>query len=452
MCNTLWLAVVELWSSQLSTDRNDSCIRSSQIYSQHLPGVFHKGKQEQQQEIVHVTEHFIRCIHCRLPHDGHAEVCPTTGLPLQQHTTAPPPTSVPPSGPVSLPPRKQRSVTGTAALIGSIVDRKYRISGLLGEGGMSAIYEATELGSDRRVALKMLHPKLSKNPEAIARLQREAEIVKYINHPNICAIFAMVRSPQGRPYLVMERLFGESLDRRLKTKGRQPFATLAPLVCQVLAALEAAHRKNILHRDLKPENVFIQGEPSGPLSAKLLDFGISKAIGDDFEQQQRLTTTGMVMGTPYYMAPEQARGDNGLDQRVDLWAIGVLLYEGLAGTRPFLATNYNALLVSILTSEPRPIREVLPELSPDIAAVVDKALAKDADLRFQSAKEFATALTDLMVTHDTIPPPPFLSDLADSMHSTQDSQRLPTITETMNPPELIDDETGNTDAIYPVSE
>ena len=278
-------------------------------------------------------------------------------------------------------------------MLGWIIDDKYRICRVIGEGGMSAIYEAEHLALDRYVALKVLHPVLADDPEAIARLSHEAQVVSTIGHPNICEIFDLGRTADGSPYLVMERLIGESLAERIEHFGPLTFGELAPLLLQILAALEAAHGKGILHRDLKPENVFIvESRATGRSTAKLLDFGISKTIGYDFVDQPRLTHTGMVMGTPYYMAPEQARGDSGLDQRVDLWAVGVILYESLTGRRPFVATNYNALLVRILTSRPRPVQKLVPSIASGVAGLVDRALSKLREDRFQSAAEFREAV------------------------------------------------------------
>ncbi|HHH28799.1 MAG TPA: serine/threonine protein kinase, partial [Polyangiaceae bacterium] len=229
--------------------------------------------------------------------------------------------------------------------------------------------------------------------EAVARLRQEAQVVSTIGHPNICEVFDMGRIANGSHYLVMERLRGESLADRLKDDGPMSFIELAPLVRQILKALAAAHKKGILHRDLKPENIFIEeARQFGKATAKLLDFGISKSMSYDFVQNQRLTHTGMVMGTPYYMAPEQARGDSGLDQRVDLWAVGVIMYEALTGRRPFVATNYNALLVKILTSKPRPVQKLDPNIPQDVAAIVDRALSKLREDRFQEADEFRAEL------------------------------------------------------------
>jgi serine/threonine protein kinase len=257
---------------------------------------------------------------------------------------------------------------------------------------MSTVLEAEVVGSSHRVALKILHPSLADDPEATARLKQEAEMVRSIGHPNICAVFDMGRTSEGEPYLVMERLFGQSLAERIRL-GVMTFSELAPIIIEILTALGAAHARGVLHRDLKPENIFIeQRAPGEPIRARLLDFGVAKSIGYELDHPHRLTDTGMVMGTPYYMAPEQARGESRLDERVDLWAIGVIFYEALSGRRPFVANNYNALLVKILTSHPRPLSSVTPGVPPLVVALVDKAMAKLREDRFQSADELITAI------------------------------------------------------------
>ena len=331
-----------------------------------------------------MSERFIRCAHCGLPHDAHLSVCPTTGLRIEHHQR---------QHKQQRQPRLRKHRSEQAKMIGRVIDDKYRIIEAIGEGGMSSIYEAEHLGLDRRVALKVLHASLADDVEAVARLRQEAQVVATIGHPNICEVFDMGRIANGSHYLVMERLRGESLADRLKDDGPMPFMELAPMVRQILKALAAEHKKGILHRDLKPENIFIEeARQFGHVTAKLLDFGISKSMSYDFVENQRLTHTGMVMGTPYYMAPEQARGDSGLDQRVDLWAVGVIMYEALTGRRPFVATNYNALLVKILTSKPRPVQKLDAGIPQDVAVIVDRALSKLREDRFQEADEFRAEL------------------------------------------------------------
>ncbi len=285
--------------------------------------------------------------------------------------------------------------------VGQVIGDKYRVKALLGEGGMGAVYEAEHLAIGRIVAVKVLHPKHAQQADSVARLRHEARIAGSIGHPSICEIHDLGRLEDGTPYLVMERLVGETLDERIKREGALPERDVADVMHQILSALTAAHAKAIIHRDLKPENVFLVRRAGTPSVAKLLDFGISKTIDEDTASD--LTMPGIVMGTPYYMAPEQARGERGLDHRVDLWAAGVILYESLTGRRPFVARNYNALLVQILTSKHRSLSEVRPGVTRGLERIVDKALAKMREDRFQTAADFQEAMRRAL---EPEPPPP----------------------------------------------
>ncbi|WP_272416898.1 serine/threonine-protein kinase [Polyangium jinanense] len=370
----------------------------------------------------------LRCRHCGIRHDERLVICPATGLAIgpgsslpsrpAMHTPRsfiPPAPSIPrpmgipsPRVPALAPAANARPAQPGAApnrdgpssqsshrlarrdLVGHVIGDKYRVKALLGEGGMGAVYEAEHLAIGRIVAVKVLHPKHAQQADSVARLKHEARIAGSIGHPNICEIYDLGRLEDGTPYLVMERLIGETLDQRIKRDGALPERDVADVMHQVLSALTAAHAKAIIHRDLKPENVFLVRKAGVPPIAKLLDFGISKTIDEDTSID--LTMPGIVMGTPYYMAPEQARGDRGLDHRVDLWAAGVILYEALSGRRPFVARNYNALLVQILTSKHRSLSEVRPNITRGLERVVDKALAKMREDRYQNAPEFQDGL------------------------------------------------------------
>ncbi|WP_437599121.1 serine/threonine-protein kinase [Sorangium sp. So ce590] len=277
------------------------------------------------------------------------------------------------------------------SLLGHVIGDKYGVTAIIGEGGMGAVYEAEHLQIGRLVAVKVMHPRETQKHEAISRLEHEARVAGRIGHPNICEVYDMGWLYDGSPYLVMERLHGETLAQRLERCRVVPPSELVDIMLQVLSALVTAHERGIVHRDLKPENIFLS-ERAGMLPvAKLLDFGISRASGMD-GMAMDLTRTGMVMGTPYYMAPEQARGDAELDHRLDLWAVGVILYEALTGQRPFVARNYNALLVQILTLWHRPVTALDPTTPPGLSRLVDRALAKEREERFQSAREFQMAL------------------------------------------------------------
>ncbi len=350
-----------------------------------------------------MSQRFLRCPHCGLPHDEAAATCPTSGRVIERAkpTTAPPPAregtgrdpSAPPPGARadSPPPRSERPPTDPRALIGVTVDGVYAVKGLIGRGGMAAIYDAEQTLLGRHVALKVMPFERSAAPDAERRFLREARAASILNHPNICQVFDFGSLPDGRPYFTMERLYGETLGERIDREGGLSFFDLIDIMLQVLSGLGAAHKKGIIHRDIKPENVFLVARDGKPSFVKLLDFGVAKAqspetarSGDDTTQ---LTRTGIVMGTPYYMAPEQALGDRHFDPRVDLWSCGVLMYEAVTGKRPFGATTHQALLQAIISECPRKVSELRPSTPPEIELVIDKALEKDRERRYQSALE-----------------------------------------------------------------
>jgi eukaryotic-like serine/threonine-protein kinase len=257
---------------------------------------------------------------------------------------------------------------------------------------MGAVFEAEHLDAGTRVALKILHPAQAAKSTSVQRFQHEARVAGSLGHPNICQVFDAGHLESGAPYLVMESLHGETLARRLAREGTLPVRDAISIVSQLLAALEAAHAKAVVHRDVKPDNLFLVEGFS--LQVKLLDFGISKmSEGEALD----LTRTGMVMGTPFYMAPEQARGDRTVDPRSDLYAAGVILYECISGRRPFLGANYNALLLQILSGKYPSLRVLKPHVSPEIASLVETAMAKSPDDRYQSAGAFRAAL-DMVTT------------------------------------------------------
>lgn len=326
----------------------------------------------------------VRCAHCGSSHPAAERTCPTTGLPNERGA---------PARSRSAERRRDLAAADPALAPGTLVVGRYRIVRLLGVGGMSTVVEASVEGAGpdaEPVALKVLHRSLSEDQEAIARLLREADVVRTLAHPCICAVLDMGRTEAGQPFLVMELLRGESLAERLR-RGPLSLGELGEAIDPIFDALEAAHDRGILHRDLKPDNVFLLRDGTRGPRARLLDFGVAQTFGPN-KESHRLTATGMVMGTPYYMAPEQARGESRLDQRVDVWALGVILYESLAGERPFVASNYNALLVKILTAQPRPLSDHAKDLPSLAAHVVDKALAKRPEERFQSIRELRAAL------------------------------------------------------------
>lgn len=371
-----------------------------------------------------MSQRFIRCAHCGLPHGLEEPMCPITGRPIEARKARAPALGSPPTRPGERalqpqptrppgdrpaqprpfdgPPRAAAAIAsrppssspppfeslGTAPpppLIGQVLGAKYRAIRVLGEGGMGTVYECEHVALHRKVAVKVLHPAQAKKKASVARFQNEAHVAGAIGHPNICEIYDMGELEDSSPFLVMELLQGETLADRIASEGALPFDDIIDVVGQVLSGLVAAHEKGIIHRDIKPENVFLTSRAGLPPMVKLLDFGISKMAGAD---ELNLTRTGMVMGTPFYMSPEQARGDRNLDSRVDLYATGVMMYECLTGRRPYHAANYNALLMQILTTDPRPPHEIRPAVPDSFEAVVARAMVRDREKRYQTASEF----------------------------------------------------------------
>jgi len=273
------------------------------------------------------------------------------------------------------------------SLLGMVLGETYRINRMVGEGGMARVYEASHLRlPERRMAVKILHPEFARDTEVVQRFQREAESSSAINHPNVIDVFDVSRGPDGRPYLVGEFLEGEELGEHLKKVGRLDVATAVAIARQICRALNAAHVRGIVHRDMKPENVFVVARDGMP-HIKVLDFGISK-VG---HRQTHLTRTGMIMGTPSFMAPEQARGER-VDARADVYAVGALLYTLVTGRRPFDNEDPTATLSQVLTEEPIRPRHIEPSIPPALELVVQRAMQKDPRERYQTMVEFDAAL------------------------------------------------------------
>jgi serine/threonine-protein kinase len=355
-----------------------------------------------------MSQRFIRCQHCGLPHDETQTFCPSTGLAIRKERGASAPSDRPPP-PLARPvaPRASPSVAPQRQqqrdLFGKTIGGKYKVRAVLGEGGMGTVFEAEHITIGRAVAVKVLHPNQARKKDAVRRFHQEARAAGAIGHPNICEVYDLGTLDDGSPYLVMERLTGETLADRISAEGGLPFDDVIDILVQVLSGLVAAHEKGIVHRDIKPENVFLTKRVGCPPLCKLLDFGVSKVIGSlvgGKDEDLELTRTGMVMGTPYYLSPEQARGDRNLDARVDLYACGVILYEALTGRRPFTAANYNALLLQILSTKPKPARDLRPALPAGFDAVLDKALARNRDDRYPSAADFQRDLQALRDRHN----------------------------------------------------
>jgi hypothetical protein len=275
------------------------------------------------------------------------------------------------------------------SLLGAVLDGLYRIEGLLGEGGMGAVYEATQLRLDRRVAVKVMARELTVNPEALERFRREARVTSALGHPHIVQVSDFSVTPSGEPFLVMELLEGEDLERRLRRVGRILPGDVVSIVKQVASALAAAHAKGIVHRDLKPGNIYLLAVAGEPDFVKVLDFGISKVR----TATTKLTRTASIIGTPNYMSPEQAKGKTeDIDDRTDQWALACIAWECLSGESPFLGENVPSILFQIVHEPPPSLLPKLPGLPPQVENVLVRALAKKKEERFPSVSEFAAAM------------------------------------------------------------
>jgi tRNA A-37 threonylcarbamoyl transferase component Bud32 len=277
------------------------------------------------------------------------------------------------------------------ALVGTVLDGKYRLDAVLGQGGMSAVYTATHLGIGSTVAIKVLAPERGRTRESLERFRREAQAAGTIGHANIAKVFDLGKTTDGIRYLVMEHVEGRSLAEIVAREKPLAPGRVVALCVQVLEALVAAHQRGIVHRDIKPENVMVTVDADGREVAKVLDFGISKIRGAGLSLQG-LTQEGAILGTPMYMAPEQARGETDIDLRIDLYSVGVMMYVMLTGKPPHSARNYNALLVQIISEAPAPIRSINPAVDERLAAIVEKAMARERDERFPTASGFIEAL------------------------------------------------------------
>lgn len=274
---------------------------------------------------------------------------------------------------------------------GDTIDDKYRIVKLLGEGGMGAVYEGENVRIHRRVAIKILHSNVASSEDAVQRFEREAQAAGRIGSEHIVEVLDLGDLPSGDRYMVMEYLDGESLSDRISSTGQMSPQTTASIIIDMLEGLKAAHSAGIIHRDLKPDNVFLLTNKNGKKDfVKIVDFGISKfsSLGGEFS----MTRTGAVMGTPYYLSPEQAKGERQLDARADLYAVGVILYEAVAGRVPFDGETFNELLFKIVLEPIPPLSTYVPNIDPHFAAIVEKAMARDPALRFQTAEEMKLAL------------------------------------------------------------
>jgi serine/threonine protein kinase len=308
---------------------------------------------------------------------GHSRVCPICDQ------TYPPDFQVCPRDAARL---EDAEPSDDDPLVGTVLGQSYRISRAIGEGASAKVYEATHLRlATKRFAIKVLHSFYTSNPTVVARFQREAEAAATIEHAGVVGVYDMNRTEDGKFYIVTELLAGTDLGSMLKQEGRLKPGAAVGIVRQVCQALAAAHEKGIVHRDVKPGNVFISG-PSDAPRVKVLDFGISK-----IRDGAGLTRTGVIVGTPAYMSPEQASGGK-IDARTDVYAVGALLYRALTGKTPFDTDDASQLLSKLLSEEPERPRSIEPTIPEALELVIQRAMAKASDDRYASIADLDRAL------------------------------------------------------------
>ena len=277
------------------------------------------------------------------------------------------------------------------SLVGKRV-HKYDIVRIIGRGGMGTVYEALNTTIGKRVAMKFIDAGTAHNADTVARFQREARAASAVESAHIVEIFDSGISELGQPYIVMELLRGEDLGHRIKRCGRLDLPEALHVTAQILRGLYRAHEVGIVHRDLKPDNIFLVDRDDDPNFAKILDFGISKVRRGGDTPMHTLTRQGTVLGTPFYMSPEQAQAQPDVDARSDLWSVGAILYECLTGRPPYTGTTYEQVIVNICMNDAEDVRAHNPAVPESVALVIARALSRDREARFHDAREMLDGL------------------------------------------------------------
>ena len=349
-----------------------------------------------------------RCPTCGTSYGADAKFCPKDGAKLlavdaigklsapaapRAGTSPPPPTAASersttarqavPAG---------RSSMSHANMVGQVLDGRYEIVKKVGEGGMSYVYLAHDVATRVRYAIKILSPALAKDPNAMARLKREAGLGIRLAHPNVCHIMRLGETEDGFVYIVMPYVEGELLVDRTNRSGHLPLESAVQYVTDIANGLTVAHELKIIHRDLKPENVMVCRLPDGGERAVVMDFGLAKERKAGAELE-KLTATGIILGTPEFMSPEQLRGKP-LDPRTDIYSLALMTFEMLTGKLPFQGRTQQEMMIARLRSDPTPLRRMRPELnySAALERVLLKGMERNPDDRYQTAVEFAQAL------------------------------------------------------------
>jgi len=339
-----------------------------------------------------------RCPRCGKVYADPARFCSSDGTPLVEVGGAKPPPAEGPSH-SSVETRTQvrraagpRSGDRAGSLANTMLDQRYQITKRLGEGGMSYVYLAREVGTGETVTIKVLTPKLSSDQNSVERLRREAGLAMRLDHPNVCRILRLGETEDGMIYLVMPYLEGELLSDREVRQGAFPLDIGIPILIQICKGLQHAHDLQIIHRDLKPENVMLVPDSKAPagVRAVVMDFGLAKERRQE-PDVAKLTATGIVLGTPEFMSPEQIRGKP-LDGRSDVYALAILGFEMFTGQLPFQGRNAQEMMIARLRGKPKGLREVRSEMPARLEAVLLKALSLDPADRYATVGDFGAAL------------------------------------------------------------
>jgi serine/threonine protein kinase len=351
-----------------------------------------------------------RCPRCGSTFEGEARFCPKDGSPLIEVAGGPKPAASSTVSKTSVrkaaTPRAQPALDRAGSLSNQILDARYAVVNKLGEGGMSYVYEARELSSGESVAIKVLSPKLGADSSSVERLRREAGLAMRLNHPNVCRILRLGETEDGLIYLVMPYLKGELLSDREVRRGPMSPEVAVPILAQTCAGLYHAHQLHIVHRDLKPENIMLVTGPDGQDQAIVMDFGLAKEnrAGSGLA---KLTATGIILGTPEFMSPEQIRGKP-LDARSDIYALGIVGFEMLTGKLPFQGRNAQEMMIARLRGQPTALRQSRPDLSAALEKALMQAMDANPDNRYADAHQFGLALVDTLEASRAAPLRPLL--------------------------------------------
>jgi serine/threonine-protein kinase len=332
-----------------------------------------------------------RCPRCGTVYVDAARFCPRDGSMLVDVQAKASSGESNASTAVRTPSTPKRGLDRAAGLSGHVLDNRYQVRSKLGEGGMSYVYLAREVNTAQDVAIKVLSPKLATDKSSVERLRREAGLAMRLDHPNVCRIMRLGESEDGLIYLVMPFLKGELLSDREVRGGPMDVAAGVDVLRQVCAGLHHAHELHIVHRDLKPENIMLVAEDGGRERAVVMDFGLAKERRAD-PSIAKLTATGIILGTPEFMSPEQIRGKP-LDPRSDIYALGIVAFEMFTGKLPFQGRNAQEMMIARLRGHPLKLRHLRPDLPENLERALARALESNPDHRYATALDFADGLT-----------------------------------------------------------